>query len=169
MVRDLTDGKLDPRGREGCFVGYDAESKGCRIYWPNSRSIGVEPDLIFEDRPASTSSFSCLNCSGRRLHALRLRLHLQLHRLPLSSNPLRSFQAQVTSQPHRMTHRPHHRLTRHHALSHPLCLLTSPSSLQNAFESRLRSFVTYWRARLMQEQCEAGPGFQKEFNPKMGC
>jgi len=49
-VRDLTTGKLDPRGREGRFIGYDAESKGCRIYWPNSRSIGVERDLIFEDR-----------------------------------------------------------------------------------------------------------------------
>jgi hypothetical protein len=41
-VRDLTAGKLDPRGREGRFIGYDAESKGCRIYWTNSRSIGVE-------------------------------------------------------------------------------------------------------------------------------
>ena len=53
-VRDLTAGKLDPRGREGRFVGYDAESKGCRIYWPNSRSIGVERDLIFEDRPVNS-------------------------------------------------------------------------------------------------------------------
>ena len=41
-VQDLTAGKLDPRGREGRFIGYDAESKGYRIYWPNSRSIGVE-------------------------------------------------------------------------------------------------------------------------------
>ena len=52
-VRDLTAGKLDPRGREGRFIGCDTESKGCRIYWPNSRSIGVERDLIFEDRLAS--------------------------------------------------------------------------------------------------------------------
>ena len=52
-VRDLTAGKLDPRGREGKFIGYDAESKGCRIYWTNSRSIGVERDLIFEDRPVT--------------------------------------------------------------------------------------------------------------------
>ena len=50
-VRSLTAGKLDPRGREGRFVGYDAESKGCRIYWTDSRTIGVERDLIFEDRP----------------------------------------------------------------------------------------------------------------------
>jgi len=53
-VRDLTAGKLDPRGREGRFVGYDAESKGCRVYWPNSRSIGVERDLIFEDRSVNS-------------------------------------------------------------------------------------------------------------------
>ena len=53
-VRDLTAGKLDPRGREGRFIGYDAESKGCRIYWPSSRSIGVERDLIFEDRPVNS-------------------------------------------------------------------------------------------------------------------
>jgi len=52
-VRDLSAGKLDPRGREGHFIGYDAESKGCRVYWPNSRLIGVERDLIFEDRPVN--------------------------------------------------------------------------------------------------------------------
>ena len=50
-VRSLTAGKLDPRGREGRFVGYDTESKGCRVYWTDSRTIGVERDLIFEDRP----------------------------------------------------------------------------------------------------------------------
>ena len=32
-------------------MGYDSESKGCRIYWTDSRTIGVERDLIFEDRP----------------------------------------------------------------------------------------------------------------------
>ena len=57
-VRDLTAGKLDPRGREGRFIGYDAESKGCRIYWPSSRSIGVERDLIFEDRPVNSELIS---------------------------------------------------------------------------------------------------------------
>jgi len=49
-VRDLTTGKLDLRGREGRFIGYDAESKGCCIYWQSSCSIGVERDLIFEDQ-----------------------------------------------------------------------------------------------------------------------
>jgi len=50
-VRSLTAGKLDPRGREGHFVGYDGESKGCRIYRTDSRTIGIERNLIFEDRP----------------------------------------------------------------------------------------------------------------------
>ena len=53
-VRDLTPGKLDSRGREGCFVEYYAKSKGCRIYWTDSGSIGVERDLIFEDWPTSS-------------------------------------------------------------------------------------------------------------------
>ena len=51
-VRNLTAGKLEPRGREGRFIGYDSESKGYRVYWTDSRSIGVERDLIFEDCPS---------------------------------------------------------------------------------------------------------------------
>ena len=50
-VRSLTAGKLDPRGQEGRFVGYDSESKGYCVYWMDSRTIGVERDLIFEDCP----------------------------------------------------------------------------------------------------------------------
>ena len=53
-VRSLTAGKLDPRGREGHFVGYDGESKGYRIYWTDSQTVGVEQDLIFEDRPINS-------------------------------------------------------------------------------------------------------------------
>ena len=51
-VGSLTAGKLDPRGREGHFVGYDSESKGYQVYWTDSRTVGVEWDLIFKDRPA---------------------------------------------------------------------------------------------------------------------
>jgi transposase InsO family protein len=50
-VRSLTAGKLDVRGRLSRFVGYDNESKGVRVYWPESRSIGVERDIIFDDSP----------------------------------------------------------------------------------------------------------------------
>ena len=41
-VKDLKAGKLDSRAQQGRFVGYDSESKGYRIYWPNKKSISVE-------------------------------------------------------------------------------------------------------------------------------
>jgi hypothetical protein len=31
----------------GRFIGYDDESKAIRIYWPDSRSIGIERDVLF--------------------------------------------------------------------------------------------------------------------------
>jgi hypothetical protein len=34
-VKDLKAGKLDARAKIGRFVGYDSESKGYWIYWPN--------------------------------------------------------------------------------------------------------------------------------------
>jgi len=34
-VKDLKAGKLDSRAQLGQFVGYNSESKGFRIYWPN--------------------------------------------------------------------------------------------------------------------------------------
>jgi Integrase core domain len=40
-------GKLDARGRLGWFVGYNDESKAIRIYWPESRSIGIEHNVLF--------------------------------------------------------------------------------------------------------------------------
>jgi Reverse transcriptase (RNA-dependent DNA polymerase)/Integrase core domain len=40
-------GKLDARGWLGRFVGYDDESKAIRIYWPDSRSIRIEHDVLF--------------------------------------------------------------------------------------------------------------------------
>jgi hypothetical protein len=33
-VKDLAASKLDARAKKGCFIGYDSESKGYRIYWP---------------------------------------------------------------------------------------------------------------------------------------
>jgi hypothetical protein len=48
-------GKLDARGRLGRFVGYNDESKAIRIYWPDSRSIGIEHDVLFgKDSPNLT-------------------------------------------------------------------------------------------------------------------
>jgi hypothetical protein len=45
-------GKLDVRGQLGQFMGYDDKSKAIRIYWPESRSIGIEHDVLFgKDSP----------------------------------------------------------------------------------------------------------------------
>jgi hypothetical protein len=44
----LNDGrKLDDRGLEAKFVGYDSERKGYRIYWPKKRSVTVERNVKF--------------------------------------------------------------------------------------------------------------------------
>lgn len=48
-VKDLKAGKLDSRAQLGQFVGYDSESKGFRIYWPNKRSITVEQNVVFNN------------------------------------------------------------------------------------------------------------------------
>ena len=79
-VCSLTAGKLDPRGQEGHFVGYDSESKGYRVYWTDSRTVGVEQtrEPLELNRISSsktgqltTSSSSYLSRSPQRLvHAL---------------------------------------------------------------------------------------------------
>ena len=46
-VKDLHAGKLDPRAQKGHFVGYDGESKGYHIYWPEKRSISIERNVVF--------------------------------------------------------------------------------------------------------------------------
>ena len=47
-MKDLKAGKLDAHAKVGCFVGYDSESKGYRIYWPGKRSITVKRNVIFD-------------------------------------------------------------------------------------------------------------------------
>src|ERR1700749_3800812 len=47
-VKDLKAGKLDSRAQLGRFIGYDLESKGFRIYWPNKRSITVDSDVTMD-------------------------------------------------------------------------------------------------------------------------
>ena len=48
-VKDLKAGKLDARAQQGCFVGYDSESKGYRIYWPTKRWVSVERNVVFNE------------------------------------------------------------------------------------------------------------------------
>ena len=51
---DLNAGKLDPRARVCHFVGYDSESKGYRIYWPQKKSISVERDVVFNSNDVTS-------------------------------------------------------------------------------------------------------------------
>ena len=55
-VKDLSTRKLDARAKKGCLVGYDSESKGFRIYWPEKRSIMVKHDVVFNQEDANASN-----------------------------------------------------------------------------------------------------------------
>jgi len=46
-VKNLQASKLDPHTRKGCFVGYNSESKGFRIYWPEKWTISIECNVMF--------------------------------------------------------------------------------------------------------------------------
>jgi len=48
-VKDLREGKLDSRAQVGRFVGYDAESKGYRIYWRAKQTVTVERNVTFNE------------------------------------------------------------------------------------------------------------------------
>ena len=48
-MKDLKAGKLDAHAKVGCFIGYNFESKGYRIYWPEKKSISVERNVIFNE------------------------------------------------------------------------------------------------------------------------
>ena len=41
--------ELDARAKVWRFVGYDSESKGYRIYWPEKRSVTVKKNVIFNE------------------------------------------------------------------------------------------------------------------------
>ena len=55
-VKDLKVGKLDAHAKLGWFVGYNSESKGFCIYWPNKWSVTVECDVIFNQEDVLTKS-----------------------------------------------------------------------------------------------------------------
>jgi len=39
--------QLDGRAKKGWWIGFDQESKGHRIYWPEKRSVTVERSVTF--------------------------------------------------------------------------------------------------------------------------
>ncbi|THH14813.1 hypothetical protein EW146_g5572 [Bondarzewia mesenterica] len=46
-VHDTSGSKLDPRAHEGRWVGVDEVVKGCRVYWPQSKTVSVERNVYF--------------------------------------------------------------------------------------------------------------------------
>ncbi|PIL33575.1 transcription factor [Ganoderma sinense ZZ0214-1] len=49
-------GKLDPKSKPGRWVGFDLESKGHRIYWPECRTVSVECNVRFEPEDGTTTT-----------------------------------------------------------------------------------------------------------------
>ena len=54
-VKDLKAGKFDARAQLGQFFGYDLESKGYRIYWPEKWSISDEINAVFNQYDTKTA------------------------------------------------------------------------------------------------------------------
>ncbi|KZT68601.1 hypothetical protein DAEQUDRAFT_644385, partial [Daedalea quercina L-15889] len=50
-VHDTSTGKLGERAKAGRWVGFDSQSKGHRVYWPDGRRITVERNLRFTNTP----------------------------------------------------------------------------------------------------------------------
>ncbi len=48
-VHDADGSKLDGRARVGHWLGFDGDSSGHRIYWPDNRSIAVERSVKFDN------------------------------------------------------------------------------------------------------------------------
>jgi hypothetical protein len=59
-VKDLTAGKLDAQAKRGHFVGYDSESKGYQIYWPEKRLITVECNVVFNQDNTDASDTTAI-------------------------------------------------------------------------------------------------------------
>ena len=53
-VKDLKAAKLNAHAKLRQFVGYDSESKGFHIYWPNKWSITVKHNVIFNQEDILT-------------------------------------------------------------------------------------------------------------------
>jgi len=54
-VHIIGQSKLDARAQEGHWMGFDDNSKGHRIFWPEKHTISVECSIIFSDQSAPAS------------------------------------------------------------------------------------------------------------------
>ena len=55
-IKDLKAGKLDAHAKIGWFIGYDLESKGYQIYWPQKQSITVECNVVFNESDVTANN-----------------------------------------------------------------------------------------------------------------
>ena len=49
-VKNLQARKLGPQAKEGCFVGYNDESKGYHVYWPGKNRVSVERNVYIDKK-----------------------------------------------------------------------------------------------------------------------
>ena len=54
-------GKLDKCASKGCFVGYDSESKGYQIYWPEKRTVSIKQNVVFNPEDSFEESVEIMN------------------------------------------------------------------------------------------------------------
>ena len=60
-IKDVNAGKLNARAQISQFIGYDAESKGYRIYWPGKWLITVKINVVFNENNTHTSKNFTIN------------------------------------------------------------------------------------------------------------
>jgi hypothetical protein len=81
-VNDLKAGKLDLRAQLGWFIGYNSESKGFRIYWPNKQSVTVERNVVFNDSDVMTDATALIQPQTPKSKTLYLSHLHQKHLIP---------------------------------------------------------------------------------------
>lgn len=59
LNRAPTRGKLDARSREGIFIGYAEQSKGYRIWLPNSKRVEITRDVKFLENSLKAPRMPC--------------------------------------------------------------------------------------------------------------
>ncbi len=73
-VKRVGAGKLNSQVEVGRFVGFDLESKGYRVYWPEKRSVSVEREVVFGPHEPGV----IVDCSSRGRPRVMRRLPCQL-------------------------------------------------------------------------------------------
>lgn len=84
-VHDTSTGKLGVRAKDARWVGFDAQSRGHRVYWPDGRRVTVERNVRFSvDEPTVVYEDDGVELEGEGV------LRSRLPRLVLHSSRSRS-------------------------------------------------------------------------------